>query len=73
VAHHLAERLVHLDLSPYDRAQVLVRHVRALCALSDVSSAQKILEELTRIYPNSEPAARARAMVVEAATKTHSR
>jgi len=71
VARYLAERLAKLDMTPYDRAQVLVRHVKALCILGDSDSAKKALEELNRIYPNSEQAAQAKAMIVEAATKTH--
>ncbi|MCL5278366.1 MAG: NPCBM/NEW2 domain-containing protein, partial [Planctomycetes bacterium] len=69
IARHLAERLAKLDLTPYDRAQVFVRHIKALCALGDPDSARKVLEQLTQVYPNSEQAAQARAMVVEAATK----
>jgi hypothetical protein len=70
IARHLAERLAKLDLTPYDRAQMLMRHIKALCALDDPDSAKKVLEQLTQVYPNSEQAAQARAMVVEAATKT---
>ncbi len=73
IARHLAERLARLDLTPYDRAQVLVRHIKALCALGDPDSARKVLEQLTQVYPNSEQAAQARAMVVEAATKSRAR
>ena len=73
IARHLAERLAKLDMAPYDRAQVLVRHVKALCAMGDTSTAKKVLEELTQTYPNSEQAAQAKAMVVEAATKTRTR
>jgi tetratricopeptide (TPR) repeat protein len=73
IACHLAERLAKLDQTVYDRAQVLVRHVKALCAMGDPDSAKKTLEELTRIYPNSEQAAQAKALVVEAVTKTRTR
>jgi tetratricopeptide (TPR) repeat protein len=73
IARHLAERLARLDLTPYDRAQVLVRHIKALCALGDADSARKLLEQLTQVYPNSEQAAQAKALVVEAATKARSR
>jgi tetratricopeptide (TPR) repeat protein len=69
IARHLAERLAELDLTPYDRAQVLLRHIKALCALGDPDSAKKVLEQLTQVYPNSQQATQARAMVVEAATK----
>jgi tetratricopeptide (TPR) repeat protein len=70
IARYLAERLAKLDLTPYDRAQVLLRQIKALCALGDPDSARKVLEQLTQMYPNSEPAAQARALVVEAATKS---
>jgi hypothetical protein len=73
IARHLAERLANLDMASYDRAQVLVRHVKALCSMGDPDSAKKVLEELTRTYPNSEQASQAKALVVEAVTKTHSR
>ncbi len=73
IARHLAERLARLDMTPYDRAQVLVRHIKALCALGDPDSARKALEQITQVYPNSEQAAQARALVVEAATKARGR
>jgi tetratricopeptide (TPR) repeat protein len=69
IARHLAERLAKLDLTPYDRAQVLLRHTKTLCALGDPDAAKKVLEQLTQVYPNSQQAAQARVMVVEAATK----
>jgi tetratricopeptide (TPR) repeat protein len=73
MARHLAERLAKLEMTPYDRALVLVRHVKVLCAMGDPDSAKKVLEELTRIYPNSEQASQAKAMFVEAATKLRTR
>jgi tetratricopeptide (TPR) repeat protein len=73
IARHLAERLAKLDLTPYDRAQVLVRHIKALCALGEPDSARKVLEQLSQVYPNSEQAAQARIFVVEAARKARSR
>jgi len=69
IARHLAERLAKLDMTPYDRAQVLVRHIKALCALGDPDSARKVLDQLTQVYPNSEQAVQAKTLVVEAATK----
>jgi len=73
IARHLAERLAMLEMTPYDRAQVLVRHVQALCALAEPESAKKVLEELTAVYPNSPAAAQARALIVAAVTKTRAR
>lgn len=67
IAQHLAERLAKLDLSPYDRAEVLVRHVQALCALGNLTSAGQILEDLAEAYPNSEQTFKARALLAEAA------
>ena len=72
MAHHLAERLVRIDLSPYDRAQVLVRHVKALCEMGNLDGAKGILEELTRAYPDSEQTSQARTMLA-AAGKTRTR
>ncbi len=73
VARYLAERLAKLELMPFDRAQVLVRHVRALCSLGDLDAAKKTLEELGTVFPNSEQVSQAKAMIVQAATKTRSR
>ncbi len=73
IARYLAERLAKLDLTPFDRAEVLVRHVRAWCALGDPDAAKKVLEELIAVFPNSEQVSQAKAMVVQAATKTRSR
>jgi len=70
IARHLAERLAKMDMTVHDRTQVLVRHIRAACVMGDVDSAKKLLEELVQIYPNSEPAAQAKTLVVEAMTKT---
>jgi tetratricopeptide (TPR) repeat protein len=72
IARYLAERLEKLDLTPYDRAQVLVRHVRAVCSLGDLQAAKKALDELNRVFPNSELLSRAQALVVQAATKARS-
>jgi tetratricopeptide (TPR) repeat protein len=72
IARYLAERVAKLDLTPFDRAQVLVRHVRALCALGDLDAAKKALEELNAVFPNSEQVSQAQAMVVQAATKARS-
>jgi tetratricopeptide (TPR) repeat protein len=69
IVRYLAEYLAKLDQTVYDRAQVLLRQVEALCALGDTDSAKKALDELTRIYPNSDPAAQAKALVVEAVRK----
>jgi tetratricopeptide (TPR) repeat protein len=68
IARYLAERLEKLDLTPYDRAQVLVRRVRAVCSLGDLDAAKKALEELRGVFPNSELLSRAQALVVQAAT-----
>jgi hypothetical protein len=54
---------------PYDRAQILVRHVRALCALGNPDSAKKVLEELTQLYPNSDLASQAKALIVQTVTQ----
>jgi len=66
MARHLAERLVNLDLSPYDRAEVLLRYVNTLCELGDLDHAKGILDELTRTYPESEHTTQARAILIAA-------
>jgi len=68
MARCLAQRLAHLEMTPYDRADVLVRHVEVLCALDEPDAARKVLEDLARLYPNSEHAARAKALVIQAVT-----
>ncbi len=66
IAHHLAERLLKLDLSPYDRAQVLLRHMNALCGMGSLDRARGILQELTQAYPGSEEVSRAKATLIQA-------
>lgn len=73
IARHLAERLAKMDMTVHDRADVLVRHIKAVCAMGDPDSAKKLLEELVQIYPNSEPVSQAKALVVEAVTKARIR
>ncbi|MCU0915403.1 MAG: NPCBM/NEW2 domain-containing protein [Planctomycetes bacterium] len=73
MARSLAERLAHLEMTPYDRAEVLVRHVEVLCALGEPDAARKVWEDLTRVFPNSEHVSQARATLVEAATRTRAR
>ncbi len=71
IAHHLAERLLKLDLSPYDRAQVLLRHVNALCGMGNLDRARGVLQELTQAYPGSEEVSRAKATLIEAHRYEH--
>jgi hypothetical protein len=73
IARCLAERLAKLEMTPYDRAHVLLRHVKALCAMGDPSAATKILEQLNQVHPNSQEASEARTVIVETAAKTRAR
>ena len=67
MARYLAERLANLEMTAYDRAQVLVRHVKVLCELGDVAAAKASLDALMQVYPNSPAATEARAAVIAAA------
>ncbi|UCE47140.1 MAG: hypothetical protein JSW47_16220, partial [Phycisphaerales bacterium] len=52
-ALYLAERLGHLQLNDYDRAEILTRHVVASCGLKDLDKARSAYARLSRDYPYS--------------------
>ncbi|MFB0552261.1 MAG: NPCBM/NEW2 domain-containing protein [Phycisphaerae bacterium] len=65
VAFYLAERLNKLDLSNYDRSEVLVRQIKALCGIKAVEKAKVIYETIETDYPYSPAVAEARKAIVE--------
>jgi len=66
IAFHLAERLNKLELSNYDRLEVLVRQVKALCGIKAVEQAKVIYETVTQDYPYSPAVVEAKKAIVEA-------
>ncbi|MHC4567407.1 MAG: PKD domain-containing protein, partial [Planctomycetota bacterium] len=52
-ALYLAERLQHLQLNDYDRAEILTRHVVASCGLKDLDRARTGYAKLSKDYPYS--------------------
>jgi len=65
VAFYLAERLSKLDLSNYDRSEVLLRQIKALCGIKAVEQAKVIYETMEKDYPSSPAVAQARKTIVE--------
>ncbi|MFZ2148365.1 MAG: hypothetical protein WAV28_14205, partial [Sedimentisphaerales bacterium] len=66
VAFYLAERLNKLELSNYYRSEVLVRQIKALCAIKAVEQAKVIYETMEKDYPSSPAVAEARKAIVQA-------
>ena len=65
VAFYLAERLNKLELSNYYRSQILVRQIKALCAIKAVDQAKVIYETMATNYPYSPAVAEAKKVIVE--------
>jgi hypothetical protein len=65
VAFYLAERLNKLELSNYNRSQILVRQVKALCGIEAVEQAKVIYETMMSKYPYSPAVAEAKKVIVE--------
>jgi hypothetical protein len=65
IAFYLAERLNKLDLSNYDRSEVLVRQIKALCSIKAIEQAKVIYETMMTDYPYSPAVAEARKAIVE--------
>ena len=65
IAFYLAERLNKLELSNYYRSQILVRQVKALCAIKAVEQAKVIYETMMTNYPYSPAVAEAKKAIVE--------
>jgi len=70
IARYLAERLARLDMTAYDRAQVLVRHVKALCGAGDGAAARSVYEQLAQLSPQSSEVLEARNAMMRAAPAT---
>jgi len=73
IARHLAERLAQLDMTAYDRAQVLVRHVKALCGAGEGAQAKAVCERLFQLSGQSSEVLEARNAVTQTEAGTHSR
>jgi hypothetical protein len=65
MAFYLAERLNKLELSNYYRSQMLVRQIKALCAIKAVDQAKVIYETMDKDYPYSPAVAEAKKVIVE--------
>ncbi len=65
IASHLAERLDKLDMTPYDRAQVLLRHVKAMCGTGDVAAAMDVYEKLAKLSPQSPEVFEAKSAITQ--------
>jgi len=65
IAFYLAERLNKLDLSNYHRSQILVRQIKALCAIRAVDQAKVIYETMMTDYPYSPAVAEAKKVIIE--------
>jgi hypothetical protein len=59
--------LAYIELTRYDRAQVLLRQIQAACGLGDLERAREGFDALARLAPESSEVIAARRMVVEAA------
>jgi hypothetical protein len=68
IARHLAERLADLEMAAYDRAQLLVRHVKALCGLGDVDQATDVCRRLAQLCPQSSELLEARTALTQIRT-----
>ena len=64
-ATHLAERLRHLQLNDYDRAEVLTRQVIASCGLKDMDKARSVYAQLSKDYPYSPAIAEAKKAIMQ--------
>jgi hypothetical protein len=66
VAFHLAERLEKLGFGNRDRLEVLVRKVKALCAMQQVEQAKAVYESMESDFPHNPATAEAKQAIVEA-------
>ena len=64
-ALYLAERLQHLQLNDYDRAEILTRHVVASCGLKDLDRARSGYAKLSRDYPYSPALSEAKKAIMQ--------
>lgn len=61
----LAERLAHLQLNDYDRAEILTRQVIASCGLKDLDKARSTYASLSKDYPNSPMISEAKQAIMQ--------
>ncbi len=64
-ALYLAERLGHLQLNDYDRAEILTRHVVASCGLKDLDRARTGYARLSKDFPYSPAVSQAKKAIME--------
>ncbi len=64
-ALHLSERLGHLQLNDYDRAEVLTRQVVASCGMKDLDKARSVYAQLSKDYPYSPAIAQAKRAIMQ--------
>jgi hypothetical protein len=64
-ALYLAERLQHLQLNDYDRAEILTRHVVASCGLKDLDRARTGYAKLSKDYPYSPALSEAKKAIMQ--------
>ncbi|MEA3225998.1 MAG: hypothetical protein U9Q07_08610, partial [Planctomycetota bacterium] len=64
-ALHLTERLRHLRLNDYDRAEILTRQVIASCGMKDFDKARNVYAQLSKDYPYSPVIAKAKKAIMQ--------
>jgi len=64
-ALYLAERLQHLQLNDYDRAEILTRQVIASCGLKDLERARTGYAKLSKDYPHSPALSEAKKAIMQ--------
>jgi len=64
-AMFLAERLQHLQLNDYDRAEILTRQVIASCGLKDLDKARAAYASLSKDYPRSPAISEAKQAIMQ--------
>jgi len=64
-AMYLAERLQHLQLNDYDRAEILTRQVIASCGLKDLDAARAVYARLSSDYPRTPALSQAQKAIMQ--------
>jgi tetratricopeptide (TPR) repeat protein len=64
-ALYLADRLGHLQLNDYDRAEILTRHVVASCGMKDLERARSGYARLSKDYPYIPAVSQAKKAIME--------
>jgi len=65
-AYHLTERLMNLQLSDYDIAEVLTRQVFASCGMKNLQKAKAVYAQLSKDYPYSPAKEKAKQAIIQA-------